>query len=441
MRHEIAAGLLVGALLVTVGGLTWAATHPASPAAQRAAGWPVIGDLVWALRPAYVPPVADATAPLAGSWQRVGLLPTASATSAAPVTPTARPSRVTPPAVVGSPPAGPTELVLPASPGPPPRGFATVPAGPLPGRAPAAAALDHALGFLGSRRMEGRLGPYPLYTDLIDRPLLVSLEPVVSGLETSYASRYGLLPVPAPAESVVLFAQREDYDALKAANRDLAPLPASGHVAGGLVAVTADGRLREEVRATLIHELTHLLNRRALGPALPPWLDEGMADDLGQSTVGADGHLVPGTLGSTVLVRGANREIHGAWAALDNLRLALGGLPLAHLRELVDLDWRTFVADGQRERNYAESAYLVRFLLDAGDPALADGFRRFLAAVAAGSAGRAADLEPFLGVAWSPLAVRFRVWLASQEARAEQQATVIPVVAATAYPAGEVGAD
>src|SRR6185436_7649016 len=97
-------------------------------------------------------------------------------------------------------------------------------------------------------------------------------------VDAAYRARYGLDLAGAPAETVVLFRRRRSYD--EYLQRTGGPLAAeTGHFAGGVVALYREGRLLEDVRATLVHELVHALGRRGLGPALPPWLDEGMADD------------------------------------------------------------------------------------------------------------------------------------------------------------------
>ena len=77
----------------------------------------------------------------------------------------------------------------------------------------------------------------------------------------------------------------------------------------------------------------HLLNRRAIGPALPPWLDEGLAEDLAQSRVEGR-RVVGGTLAEVVLRAGPAWESHGGLAAAQLLRGALAAgtlLPLPAL--------------------------------------------------------------------------------------------------------------
>ena len=135
----------------------------------------------------------------------------------------------------------------------------------------------------------------------------------------------------------------------------------------------------------LVHELVHLLNRRFLGPALPSWLDEGLAEELAMSRIAADGTLVPGSLGRfesgsrdrALLVGGG--EIH-----LGALRAGMRRGDLPTLEELVGLDRTGFQAEDRFQIHYALSAFWVRYLLSGAAPAGADGFRSFLAAVAEG---------------------------------------------------------
>ena len=59
-------------------------------------------------------------------------------------------------------------------------------------------------------------------------------------------------------------------------------------VAAGLLASACASA---DVAATLIHELVHALNTRSIGPALPPWLDEGLAEDLSYAALGPGGEI------------------------------------------------------------------------------------------------------------------------------------------------------
>lgn len=297
--------------------------------------------------------------------------------------------------------------------GEPPLGRATVPPGPLPGRAPDPAALALAADLLGVDGPTGRLGPYTLYTDA-PRGRLFALDRLAAGVEPAYRARYGRVPAGSAREAVVLFDREEDYRRLQAADSVLAGLPASGHTGGGLVAAYIGDQGPAEVAATLVHELAHLLNRRALGPSLPPWLDEGIADDLAGSEVGPAGELSPGRIGGSVIEHEARVELRGAVAALRQLDEALasgGAVPLARLTAM---EWEEFVRSDDSSLHYAQASFFVRYLLDGGDPGLAGGFRRFLDAVADGGAPSGEALRAGLGRSWGELEAGMAEWVGEQ---------------------------
>jgi hypothetical protein len=303
----------------------------------------------------------------------------------------------------------------PAPPGEPPLGRATEPPRPLPARPPDPARLAAALALLGEEARELPFGPYRGWSDVGGAEALAALARVAAQVEPAYRARLGIEPLGAAAEAVVVFAVADDYERYKAGEREIAQLPAAGHASLGLVAVAHGERPTGEVAAVLVHEIAHLLNRRALGPALPPWLDEGIADALALSRIGADGTLDPAALGGTARRDGNLVHVGGGWAAAQRLRRSLAGQSLEQLPRLLALDWREFVAPQGREERYAESAFFVRFLLDSGDPVLAEGFRRYLEGVAAGGDAAPEALRASLGAAWPPLAARFRIWLEQLE--------------------------
>jgi hypothetical protein len=297
--------------------------------------------------------------------------------------------------------------------GEPPLGRAAVPPLPLPGRAANAVALAAAVELLGVSGPAGRLGPYPLYTDA-PRGTLFALDRVAAGVEPAYRARYGRQPLGTALESVVLFHREDDYRRFQAADRVLAGLPAAGHTSDGLVAAYVGAQSPAEVAATLIHELAHLLNRRALGPALPPWLDEGIADDLAGSEVGEGGELRPGRIGGSVVEHPGRLELRGAVAALRQVDQAFAAGRAVPLSRLTAMDWEAFVRSDDSQLHYAQASFLVRYLLDGGDPALAGGFRRFLAAVAAGGSPDGAALRDELGLTWGELEAGMGAWVGEQ---------------------------
>lgn len=300
--------------------------------------------------------------------------------------------------------------------------------------APDEARLARAVELLGIARFpqgaglpgspSAKLGPYPLYTDHADAGLRAYLGRVASGVRSAYERRYGRQPIGEPAEAILLFRREEDYRAYLAFDHRLSGLRSSGHAGGGLLALYVGEEHREEVASTLIHEIVHLLNRRALGPALPPWLDEGLAGDLGAAVITTRGELRPGELGGRIeqsseqpmAGRFVQRiDYHGSRAALRRLRQVREegtGQPLA---VMVSLPWEDFVDPARSELNYAQSAFFLRYLLEAENGALAAPFRAFLEAVSRGEAATGEALRARLGRSWSELEQGLGAWLHLQD--------------------------
>jgi hypothetical protein len=282
-----------------------------------------------------------------------------------------------------------------------------------------ARALAAAEAWAGPPPPSGRpsLGGWTLYTDVADRPLLAYLDRVAAGLAQVYRERYGLDPGAPEGDAVVLFAREADYRALAEENAGLLGIGEGGHAGRGVAALYAGERERAELASLLVHELTHLMNARALGPRTPPWLEEGLANDLGFSEIGRRGRLEPATVGgeerrsATVDPATDAMVVHLAWegakGALVGLerRLREGGLPPVY--GLTQLTWHELVDPAERSTLYAESAFFVRFLLDR-DPSALRGYLRYLAS---GGGDDPAALSEALGGDWPDLDAEFRRWL------------------------------
>jgi hypothetical protein len=455
---SLAVLLLVLALL---GGFAWATRHPEAEVLARAEGWPVVGRLAAAFRRAYLPPPPPPAAPAETGEETAAAErgeaaggPGAPEDGASPEQPGGgRPARP-----FGGPPSlwiapgdrlhaapdadapvvaeadaftpvfrfesrgdwhrvryGVTEGWVrrtPPPPGEPPLPPEVVPPRPLPGRPPDPERLAAALQLLGVEEPAGRLGPYPLYTDLADPGLVSFLDRVAAAVEPAYRGRYGREPVGEAAEVVVLYAGEEGYRAFQDADHRLARLPSSGHAGYGLVALYAGGRRRDEVAATLVHEIVHLLNRRGVGPALPPWLDEGLAADLATGAIGPAGDLDPEAIGGAI-ERGASRiDYYGAQAAIRRLAAALTDRALPPLPRLFALDWEAFVRSDRLDLHYAAAGFFWRYLLDGEEGALAAPARAYLAATADGGPADAEALRVELDRTWADLEDGFEAWVA-----------------------------
>ena len=234
-----------------------------------------------------------------------------------------------------------------------------VPANPDLGR------LKLALDLLGEEVEAGSLGPYTLYTDVADPRLLDRLSAVASGVDQAYRKRYGLDPGSLAGTVVVLFAEEQDYRRFEAAEHRIASANSHGYTSEGLSVLFTGPQQVDAIVRVLVHELTHLLGRRVFQVRIPPWLDEGMAQDLAFSRIDRSGILRPGTL-STVETR------------VDDLVRIWNGPNRTGLVELISLDWTDFVDPISRPHRYALSAFLIRYLLDGRDEQLRSGFLRYL---------------------------------------------------------------
>ncbi|MBZ0112179.1 MAG: hypothetical protein K8J08_06955 [Thermoanaerobaculia bacterium] len=291
----------------------------------------------------------------------------------------------------------------------PPLGSGIQPLSPVADLPPDAERLAAARARLRDGGRELRLGPYLFLTDGPDIRRLTRLDGVVPDLERIYTERFGVQPIGSAKAAIVLFSTKENYLAYKALDPELQGRPSSGHVGKGIVALFLEGQKTDEVRSTVIHELVHLLNRRAIGPALPPWLDEGMAEDLSGSAVGDDGRLVPGSVDATVEVDATGWSASGAMADLIRLRRVAVASGLPSLESLVTLD-RDFHRRGAQETHYAMAGFLVRWLLDSYPQA----FRGYLAGVAEGGVADGEGLRRRLGRNWADLGAEFEAWLLAQ---------------------------
>jgi len=285
-----------------------------------------------------------------------------------------------------------------------PMGSGVVPPRPLAGAPAPRDQLLIARELMGVEGARGSLGPYPLYTDVEPAGRLATLDRLAAQIEPAYRRRYGATPEGEAREAVLVFADRETYRLFQSREARIRGIPAGGYARHGMLALWVGDRQPHDLAATLIHEVTHLLNRRAVGPALPPWLDEGMAYDLGASRVGPAGDLEPGKLGGATVQQPGKVDYFGAIAGLRNLNASFARDEPPRVEALVALDWDRFVRDeGRRDLNYAHAGYFIRYLVEGEDGALAPGFRRFLDRVAGGAAPSGEMLRQELGRSWEEL--------------------------------------
>ncbi|MCB1035743.1 MAG: hypothetical protein KDD47_18120, partial [Acidobacteria bacterium] len=258
--------------------------------------------------------------------------------------------------------------------------------------------------FLDGGGRQASCGPYRLWTDVADEELLALCARLAAPLDITYQYLFGVRPQGEPEEGVLLFRQTEAFRAF-ARERGRLRVGYAGFSdsSKGFMALHAEGVERRRLAQTLAHELTHLVSRRALGPGLPPWLSEGMADAIGDPA-GTDG------LGTLVGIRGVEGP------AL-RLRSAYASGRAGGLERLVSLE-RSQFDGGIASYDYEQSALFVRYLLLS--PELAPGFRHFLAELEGGERYSPELLSKSLGRSWSRLETGLRDWLVLELAGAKE---------------------
>ncbi len=295
----------------------------------------------------------------------------------------------------------------------PPLGEAVAPPVPLLPRPPDEDLLAAVREALGPEPGEGRLGPYTVVHDLgSEAARLVPLAHSASRAEAVYRERYAVEPLGEPQEVVAIFRERPAYLAFQDRTADIRGLESAGHVVGGLVVLATAEPI--EMESSFIHELGHLLNRRALGPALPPWLDEGMAEDLSHFGLpSAEGASRAQRLESFRQVDGRQVRMGGPLASLAILDRAVTKAELLALRDLAALDWESFVGAGA-SLHYAQAGWFITWLIEGDDGRWRAGFLRFLANVASGGAPTVHHLADEVGLELHDLELRFRGFLANE---------------------------
>ncbi len=240
-----------------------------------------------------------------------------------------------------------------------------------------------------------RCGPYRLWTDVTDPPLLAACERIGTRLDAVYQARFSVAPVGEAQETIFLFAHGEGYRRFTAEQGSVrAGYAGVARGTQGFVALNADGLAVETVAATLAHELTHLVNRRALGSDLPRWLAEGLADAIGDSAGGQG-------IGELSGLSGVEEEAR-------RLAWGYGEGKVGSVERLVGL------GRGEFDRvvvsfDYEQSALLVRYLLL--DPELATRFRDYLRQLASDQRYSSRALQGVLAVRWEELDRRLRQWV------------------------------
>lgn len=267
--------------------------------------------------------------------------------------------------------------------------------------------LEKARKILGIDRPVRYLGPYQLFTDIEDEELLDFLDLTARKAEDAYFARFARLPSGDPTRSIVLFAHKSDYQSY-ASNEMLANT--GGHAGSGMLVFFAEDRPRFDLARTLVHEVAHLMNARALTRFLPPWLEEGTASVLG--SVWMEDPI------EAAVVVGRSADSRFTMSRVAGGTLHLGKLletnQLAKLETLFKIEYELFHRPEIQSYAYSHSASFLRFLLDAEDGRFKEGFLKFLGKIAAGFGADSKLLLKLLDIDADELDLRYRAWLRQQ---------------------------
>ena len=280
------------------------------------------------------------------------------------------------------------------------QGFRPGPVLPLPGSPPDAAVERRARDAMSGTVRTLRLGAYEVRSDADVADVVSYCSPYLARLEGAYPELLDVSPLGESAEVLYLFAADSDYASFSRPEVG----HGIGHAGSGYAALSVERRSARGACETVVHEVVHLLNRRAVGPALPLWLDEGLAEYFEAS------------------VFGGRPSVGGPGPLLDPAAVA-------SLETLTALE-RAGDAGGAAARGSREiSALWIEHFLS--DPDLSTGFRAFLGYLAEGGPWALAhaaspaeavretpslgdDLAHFLGRDFARLDAGFRAWLWSR---------------------------
>lgn len=249
---------------------------------------------------------------------------------------------------------------------------------------PNSALVARARETMGSS-FRSKCGPYIWISQREPGQLLGQCGDLVDQLDDSYERSLGVTLVDPPRGAILVFTDREAYRQFAVSSGG----PAFGYSgfsrpSRSLVVLAAGDKGLAATTHVLVHELTHLLHRRAFSPELTrraPWLSEGLADAIADSYDPTGFTQIEGTVGAEI----AAGRLQGALGA------GLAGTALdVLLKSRPDFD------RGHASFDYEWSSLLVRFLLT--DPTFAPRFRDYLGRLAGGESYSTEDFLATLEV-------------------------------------------
>jgi hypothetical protein len=240
-------------------------------------------------------------------------------------------------------------------------------------------------GYLGGSTSRPQLwGRLLLYTDIDDRELLARLEEVARYVEKRHRGEFfGSLP---SRGTIVLFSRSSDQATFERTEGFRWCL--------GVAALAIPDRNDRNVPVRFAHELAHMLTN-AHSSSIPPWLDEGIAENLSTRPIDAQGRVDFRRFTAT-----ARESIERLKKDLEARSIRLSALPHLPSRCVAGME------DGMA---HPLAAMFVRFLVTGSHAYLAR--REFLAPLLAGLDLTTEDLPPTLGVDWPHLERDFARWL------------------------------
>lgn len=195
--------------------------------------------------------------------------------------------------------------------------------------------------------MDGRT----LLTDVSDETLLKWLVAMPAATRYRFEKKWGRTRPPAPGSVVFLFesaeAEREFSSVACGATEPLGERIAS-------LALSGKGRARDRER--LLHQVGHLYARDLLGDGVPPWIEEGLADEFARA--------------------GIPVEIVEGWRAVHYPKRSLPSPPVATVPEILAAGPEIFGRGPAAEARRLEALLLFRYL--AGDVKKFLRFRGFV---------------------------------------------------------------